>query len=216
MSATTRSCVISFVTAFEASSGRLWLSSTSSWMERPPSTPPALLISSTASCAPSSDDWPNEAPSPVSDAYRPTRMSPVPSSTVRFSHPAAAVTTTPRRTSRRRTGWGNSFTRTLLLGISRRWPDAGGILSRGCPNCQRKDGHAGRKHGRLWYRLTEHEKSRHRLVRAGCRERSGTDRMPRHGRLRDEPPVGGPDLGRHRPAVGRRQRRALDAPVARG
>jgi len=34
---------------------------------RPPNKPPALLMSSTAIWAPSRDEMPNEAPSPVSD-----------------------------------------------------------------------------------------------------------------------------------------------------
>src|SRR5687768_1135884 len=75
--ATTLSCVISFVTALDASSGRLWSSSTSNLILRPPSTPPASLISWTASCAPSTEDCPNDAPSPVSDPYMPTTISPV-------------------------------------------------------------------------------------------------------------------------------------------
>jgi hypothetical protein len=37
----------------------------------------AVLISSTASWAPSTEDCPNEAPSPVREPYMPTRMSPV-------------------------------------------------------------------------------------------------------------------------------------------
>jgi len=74
--ATTLSCVISLVTALDASSGLLWSSSISSLNLRPLSRPPAALISSTASSVPSFDDWPNEAPSPVSDPYMPMTMSP--------------------------------------------------------------------------------------------------------------------------------------------
>ncbi len=50
-----------------------WLSSVSSSIFLP-STPPAALMSSMASCVPLCDDWPNVASLPVSDANSPTLM----------------------------------------------------------------------------------------------------------------------------------------------
>ena len=74
MTATTLSLLMSFLTAEEGWPGLDWSSSTMS-LTLCPSRPPALLISSAASCTPLSELMPNVASLPVSDAYSPTGMS---------------------------------------------------------------------------------------------------------------------------------------------